>query len=194
VNEVASGRLAGITPRSLKPFSQQELKSVLSDLKDWAKAEPRIAALNEAGGPLKDFVVAAFTLSPYLRDTARLMPSLLASALEEDFRTLLLQIIGEARACWQGANEAEVMSMLRRAKRKTSFLIALADLAGLFDGAEATSWLTRVAEASIAAAFDHLMLAAHDGGKLTLPDPARPCEGTGLVVLGMGKLGGRELN
>jgi glutamate-ammonia-ligase adenylyltransferase len=194
VNEVASGRLAGITPRSLKPFSQQELKSVLSDLKDWAKVEPRIAALNEAGGPLKDFVVAAFTLSPYLRDTARLMPSLLASALEEDFRTLLLQIIGEARACWQGANEAEVMSMLRRAKRKTSFLIALADLAGLFDGAEATGWLTHVAEASIAAAFDHLMLAAHDGGKLTLPDPARPCEGTGLVVLGMGKLGGRELN
>jgi glutamate-ammonia-ligase adenylyltransferase len=194
VNEQISGRLVDIVPRALRPFSQHELKSVLSDFKDWAKSEPRIAALNEAGGPLKDFLAAAFSLSPYLRDTARLMPSLLATALDEDFRDLLGQFIGEARACWQGASEAEVMSALRRTKRKTSFLIALADLAGLFDGAEATEWLTRVAEASIAAAFDHLMLAAHDGGKLTLPDPARPCEGTGLVVLGMGKLGGRELN
>ena len=120
MNEVASGRLADISPRALKPFSQQELKSVLSDLKDWAKAEPRIAALNGAGGPLRDFVVAALTLSPHLRDTARLMPSLLASALEDDFRKLLDQYIGEARASWQGAAEAEVMSALRRAKRRTS--------------------------------------------------------------------------
>jgi glutamate-ammonia-ligase adenylyltransferase len=194
VNEQRGGRLTDIVPAALKPVSQQELKSVLSDLKDWAKTEPRIAALHEAGGPLKDFLVAAFTLSPYLRDTARLMPSLLAVALEDDFRRLLERFVGEARACWQGASEAEVMSALRWAKRKTSFLIALADLAGMFDGAEATEWLTRVAEASIAAAFDHLMLAAHEGGKLTLPDPARPCEDTGLVVLGMGKLGGRELN
>ena len=194
MNEAASGRLADIEPTMLKPFSQQELKSVLSDLKDWAKAEPRIAALNEAGGPLKEFVTAALALSPHLRDTARLMPSLLGSALEDDLRSLLTAFIAEARNSWRGASEAEVMSTLRKAKRKTSFLIALADLAGLFGGAEATEWLTRVAEASIAAAFDHLMLAAHDGGKLTLPDPARPCEGTGLVVLGMGKLGGRELN
>ena len=186
--------MADTVPRALKPFNQQELKSVLSDMKDWAKTEPRIAALNATGGPLKDFLAAALSLSPYLRDTARLMPWLLAAALEDDFRDFLGQLIAEARACWQGTSEAEVMSALRRAKRKTSFLIALADLAGLFDGAEATEWLTRVAEASIAAAFDHLMLAAHDGGKLTLPDPARPCEGTGLVVLGMGKLGGRELN
>ena len=194
MNEAASGRLADIAPKMLKPFSQQELKSTLSDLRDWAKAEPRIAALNEAGGPLKDFVTAALTLSPHLRDTARLMPSLLASALEGDLRMLLREFIAEARTCWRGASETEVMSTLRKAKRRTSFLIALADLAGLFDGAEATEWLTRIAEASIAAAFDHLMLMAHDGGKLTLPDPARPCENTGLVVLGMGKLGGRELN
>ena len=194
MQEEPTGRLADIVPRALKPFSQQELKSALSDLKDWAKSEPRIAALNESGGPLKDFISAALSLSPYLRDTARAMPSLLASALDDDFRELLARFITEARDCWQGASEAEVMSALRRAKRKTSFLIALADLAGMFDGAEVTEWLTRVAEASIAAAFDHLMLAAHDGGKLTLPDPEKPCERTGLVVLGMGKLGGRELN
>lgn len=194
MNRVPGGRLADIMPRPLRPFSQQELKSVMSDLKEWSKAEPRVATLIGSGGPLKDFVVSALTLSPHLRDTARLMPSLLAAALEDDCRTLLEQLIADARACWQGTSEAQIMAALRRIKRQTSFLIALADLAGLFDGAEVTEWLTRVAEASIAAAFDHLMLAAHDGGKLTLANPARPCEATGLVVLGMGKLGGRELN
>ncbi|MCB1445383.1 MAG: bifunctional [glutamine synthetase] adenylyltransferase/[glutamine synthetase]-adenylyl-L-tyrosine phosphorylase [Rhizobiaceae bacterium] len=188
------GRLADIVPRVLKPFSQQELKSVLADFRDWAKSEPGIARLNEAGGPIRDFLAAALTFSPYLRDTARLMPGLLAEALDGDFRMLLDRHVGAARDCWREASEAEVMAALRRAKRRTAFLIALADLAGMFDGAEVTEWLTRIAEACIAAAFDHLMLAAHDGGKLSLPDPARPCEGTGLVVLGMGKLGGRELN
>ena len=194
VKEMPGGRLADIVPKALKPFSQTELKSVLADFRDWGKSDARIAGLNGAGGPLRDFVAAALTLSPYLRDTARLMPELLGEALEADFRERLAAYVGDARGCWRGASEAEVMSALRRAKRKTSFLIALADLAGLFDGAEATEWLTRVAEASIAAAFDHLMRVAHDGGKLTLPDPDRPCADTGLVVLGMGKLGGRELN
>ena len=31
-------------------------------------------------------------------------------------------------------------------------------------------------------------------GKLALPDPARPSEGSGLIVIGMGKLGANELN
>lgn len=190
----AGGRLADIEPRALKPFSQQELKSALSDFRDWGKGETRIAALNEGGGPLKDFLVAALTLSPHLRDTARLMPELLGIAAEDDLRDHLAALVAQARHCWCGATEAEVMSGLRRAKRKCAFLIALADLAGLFQGAEATDWLTSIAEASIACAFDHLMLAAHDGGKLKLPDPENPCQGTGLVVLGMGKLGGRELN
>jgi glutamate-ammonia-ligase adenylyltransferase len=194
VNEVASGRLAEIEPKRIKPLSQQELKSVNADFRDWGKSEPAIARLNEAGGPMRDFLVAALTLSPHLRDTARLMPSLLSAVLDADIRDMLDGLVVEARECWLGATEAEVMTALRRAKRKTSFLIAIADLAGMFTGAEATEWLTRIAEASIACAFDHLMRAAHDGGKLRLPDPERPCERTGLVVLGMGKLGGRELN
>src|SRR6201999_3840461 len=34
----------------------------------------------------------------------------------------------------------------------------------------------------------------HRRGTLKLPDPSRPDEGSGLVVLGMGKLGAHELN
>ena len=40
----------------------------------------------------------------------------------------------------------------------------------------------------------HLLRAAHDAGELRLPDPADPARGGGFTVLGMGKLGARELN
>ena len=192
--EENGGRLCDIEPSALKPFNQQELKSVLSDLKDWARSEPDIAGLVERGGPLKDFVMAAFTLSPYLRDTARLMPSLLSAAITQDIRTLLAEITHQARDAWRGATEAELMTALRRAKRRASFLIAMADMAGLFDGRETTHWLSELADVSISAAFDHLLTIGHQGGKMVLPYEDEPCRATGIVVLGMGKLGGRELN
>ena len=45
-----------------------------------------------------------------------------------------------------------------------------------------------------AAAVDFLLRDAHAQGKLTLPDPQRPAQGSGWILLGMGKLGARELN
>jgi glutamate-ammonia-ligase adenylyltransferase len=75
-----------------------------------------------------------------------------------------------------------------------SFMLALADLAGLFHARETTRWLSRLADAAVAAAIDHLLLAGHHGGKLMLKDPESPSEGSGLIVLGMGKLGAFELN
>ena len=72
MSDTAGGRLADMEPKVLKPLSQQELKSVLSDFRDWGKGEPKIAALNEAGGPLRDFFVAALTLSPTAAATATL--------------------------------------------------------------------------------------------------------------------------
>ncbi len=86
------------------------------------------------------------------------------------------------------------MARLRRAKRKVAFLTALADLARVFTARDTTAWLTSVADAAVAAAIDHLLLAGHDGGKLTLKNRENPAEGSGLIVLGMGKHGARELN
>ena len=46
------------------------------------------------------------------------------------------------------------MSRLRIIKRKVAFLVALADLSRIFDGRVTTAWLSRLAEASVAAAID----------------------------------------
>jgi glutamate-ammonia-ligase adenylyltransferase len=190
----APARLADLTVNPIRILGRDEAKAVAADLKDWGKAEPTIARALADAPVVRNFVTAAFTLSPFLNDIARISPALLAEALEGDLRVILNETIAGARNAWSIDTETELMTRLRRAKRRAAFLIALGDLGGLFDGAEATSWLTALAEACITAAIDHLLLAAHQSGKLILKDVARPSEKSGLIVLGMGKLGGRELN
>ncbi|MEF0939796.1 bifunctional [glutamine synthetase] adenylyltransferase/[glutamine synthetase]-adenylyl-L-tyrosine phosphorylase [Rhizobium sp. BR 362] len=193
--------LQDVPPGRLRPLNQTELKATLADLKDIAASEPAIAALLGGDGPLRDFIVAALTLSPYLRETANLDPALLVAAVSKPLSPQIELLVAEARRAWLPAQEgapspaeSEVMSRLRIAKRRASFLIALADLARIFDGRATTRWLSALAEASISAAIDHLLLSSHETGKIVLRDPWTPSRGSGLIVLGMGKLGAEELN
>ncbi len=196
----AEMRLDEVRSDAIRTFTQTELKSVLSSLKDIAKREVAVADLLASDDPLKDFVANAFTLSPYLRDAAVADEGLLTLAISEPVETALAKLVTEARDCWrpngEGSipTEAEVMTSLRVAKRRLSFIAALADLGRVFTARDTTRWLSDMADAALAAAIDHLLLANHNSGKLKLKNTDAPSEGSGLVVLGMGKLGARELN
>lgn len=184
---------------ALKPLNQSELKLAMTDLAEIGREQPAVAAMLKAGGPLCDFIAAAFTLSPYLRDAANIDNDILAAAISAPLEPQIEALIKEARDSWQAEEgvfpaESVVMTRLRRIKRKVAFLVALADLARIFDGRQTTGWLSALAEASVAAAVDHLLMSAHESGKLVIKDAGKPSEGSGLIVLGMGKLGASELN
>ena len=51
-------------------------------------------------GPLRDFIVAALTLSPYLRETANLDPALLAAAISEPLSPQIEVLVADARRAW----------------------------------------------------------------------------------------------
>ncbi|MFS8044751.1 bifunctional [glutamine synthetase] adenylyltransferase/[glutamine synthetase]-adenylyl-L-tyrosine phosphorylase [Rhizobium sp. BR 314] len=193
--------LRDVPPGRLRPLNQTETKSALADLKQMAAAEPAIAALLAGESALRDFVVAVLALSPHLRETANLEPSLLVAAIEKPLTPRIETLVKQARNAWrpvdgeeQSPSESEVMSRLRVAKRRASFLAALADLARIHDGRTTTRWLSELAEASISAAIDHLLLSSHEAGKISVADTAVPSQNSGLIVLGMGKLGAKELN
>ncbi|MFD1327635.1 bifunctional [glutamine synthetase] adenylyltransferase/[glutamine synthetase]-adenylyl-L-tyrosine phosphorylase [Mycoplana ramosa] len=192
-------RLSDIETCPIRPSSQTEARSVLSDLKDIARDNAEVAALLASESVLKDFVVAAFTLSPYLRDTARVTPDFLSLAISKPLLPLIQEAVSAARrasdpSLHEDTGEAAVMARLRQAKRKVAFLTAMADLGRLIDGRQTTRLLSDLAEAAVSAAVDHLLLSAATSGKLKLQDAARPSQGSGLIVLGMGKLGAAELN
>ncbi len=184
----------------LSALTKQDAKSAAAFLKNAAKDEPALQQIIDHGGAPHEFAVAAMSLSPYLREIAELNPALLTAALTQPIDQQLEEIIARAREAWwpdpdvQESAETALMNQLRLAKRQASFVIAMADLARLFGARETTLWLSRLAEACVSAAVDFLLLSLADSGKIEIADRERPSHGSGVVVLGMGKLGACELN
>ena len=87
-----------------------------------------------------------------------------------------------------------LMKGLRTAKRQAALSIALADITGQWTLEQVTQALSALAERSLQVTADHLLRALAKQGRLPLANPDNPSEGSGLVILGMGKLGARELN
>jgi glutamate-ammonia-ligase adenylyltransferase len=87
--------------------------------------------------------------------------------------------------------EPDFLAELRRARRRELARIAWRDLAGRADTAETLEALTALADAAIVAAhaWAERSLAARYGTPRDEHGAAQP-----LIVVGMGKLGGRELN
>lgn len=94
---------------------------------------------------------------------------------------------------------AALATILRQAKRQGALAAAVGDITGLWPLDRVTGALSDLAEAAIDAACAHLLRDAAARGELRLSgasraDPRLVGRNSGLVVLGMGKLGGRELN
>ena len=145
-------------------------------------------------GRTRDVLLGLADHSPYLwaliqEDPARLV-RLLRRPPEESLDALIHTL-----AARRDEHEADLMPALRRAKRKSALLIALADIGGIWDVVATTEALTRFADAAVRAALDFLLRKHARAGHLALDADAADIEsGSGLVVLALGKHGARELN
>ena len=94
----------------------------------------------------------------------------------------------------EAADAEACMRELRAARRLTALGVALADLCGLWDLEAVTAALSDFADTAVDSALGFLLCRAQARGDVALPDPEAPTRDCGLAVLGMGKLGARELN
>ena len=92
------------------------------------------------------------------------------------------------------SDTTDMMRQLRIAKRRTALLTALADISDTWQLEEITAALSSLADRALSLAAAHLLRRAHDKGDIVLPYPDTPAQDSGLVVIGMGKLGAQELN
>jgi glutamate-ammonia-ligase adenylyltransferase len=104
------------------------------------------------------------------------------------------EALNELAATPLAARRDRVAAALRRAKRVIALTTAIADIGGIWPLERVTGALSDLAEATLSLAVAHQLRTAHDAGELRLPDPRDPARGGGFTVLGMGKLGARELN
>lgn len=94
----------------------------------------------------------------------------------------------------ESLNEAELMKLLRVAKRQMALTIAVADLTDTWSLEQVTSTLSDLACACLSVATAHLLRETAKSGGISLVNPDDPEVGSGFIILGMGKLGARELN
>ena len=117
----------------------------------------------------RDVLLGLADHSPYLWALVREDPGRLVRLLQrppsESLDALVLALAGR-----RDENEADLMRALRRAKRESALLVALADIGGVWDIVEATEALTRFADAAVRAAIDFLLRSHARAGLLAL-DP-----------------------
>jgi glutamate-ammonia-ligase adenylyltransferase len=87
-------------------------------------------------------------------------------------------------------DQTELMRELRFAKGKLALLVALADIAGIWELEKVTAALSDFAQDCLIITIRHLLAAGKKRGDITHGES----KDSGLIILGMGKLGGRELN
>ncbi|PRD45999.1 bifunctional glutamine-synthetase adenylyltransferase/deadenyltransferase [Phyllobacterium phragmitis] len=183
--------------KPLIPINTAMAAELLADLRDSVvQADCPKLAKQLDNQPSAAFLCAVLELSPFLREVLLRRPGIIETLCETPLEARLEQVFSEisASSISDGVTETTLMAALRRMKQEAHVLIALADLAGLFETAQTTGWLTRMAEACIRAAVCFLLRDADESGKIKLPDRAKPETGCGWIVLGMGKLGAHELN
>ena len=132
--------------------------------------------------------------APYLADLAVREEATLRLLAREGPQTAVDRAMATLRTLAPASSRATIAAGLRQAKRQVALATAVADLGGLWTLDQVTGALSDLAQATLDCATAHLLLAAHISHELTLPDPSRPTHACGFVALGMGKLGGHELN
>ena len=160
----------------------------------------RFAALGDAearlmrqAGPLAT-IRALGGNSPYLSDLAVREAAALRRLWRDGPDAVLAASMRDIARAPATAHRAELAAILRRAKRRVALAAAVADIGGIWPLERVTGTLAALAEAALDASVGFGLRAAMARGALQLPRGRRMLAECGLTVLGMGKLGARELN
>ena len=182
-------------PRLFAPVeAKQRLEGWLAGLepeqsaaiRDFADRFPRVRTI----------LLGIAEASPYLFDLLRADPDRAVRLLRCDPDAHLAALI-ERTSCAvvDAASEADAMQQLRRMKSEAALLIALCDIGGVWPVMRLTQALTDLAIASVQSALRYLLRQETARGRLLTRAEADNAEdGSGMVVLAMGKMGAGELN
>src|SRR5665213_540758 len=175
-------------------------KAAKARIADWLAGVPlaqakSLKALLAAHPTLATLLESLTESSPYLWALASSDPGRLLRVLGADpDRHLASLLAGHSRAVAATTDAAKAMRLLRRMKAEAALLIALADIGGVWPVMRATRALTDLADAAVDAATRFVLAEAARDGRLAPKDKARPQDGSGYIVLAMGKMGAFELN
>ncbi len=174
-----------------------------SGLERWQEAVARTgdpdlqaAAANLLGdGGSRQLLNSVFGNSSFLTLCAEQEPAFTVSLFTDGPDASCRRIMDSVSEISQKAASGEDPARsLRFAKRRLALTTALADIAEVWSLEAVTGSLSDFADAAIDCALSYLLAQAAGRGVIGLPDVSDPSRDSGLIVIGMGKLGARELN
>ncbi len=175
-------------------YSIQDAKRLRADwleraakLEDAALADWMIAS---ADHPI---VEAVFANSPYLSRLLLKHPSSARDMLNHGAAKTADQLLASLAEPSAGTSREALMKQLRQTKSKLALVVALADLSGEFALEEVTLRLSQMASTALEASLKLLLAEAHRRGEIAW-QADEAAFGSGIIILGMGKLGAYELN
>jgi [glutamine synthetase] adenylyltransferase / [glutamine synthetase]-adenylyl-L-tyrosine phosphorylase len=140
-------------------------------------------------------LAALFGNSPFLTQCCLKEPDFLLRLVQQGPDTIFAELDQSLNRHFPTTEDQHgLMRELRIAKQRAALLVAIADIAGWWPLARVTGALSTIAAAALGRAVRHLLAAAAAGGEIELAHPTEPERDSGLIVLGMGKLGACELN
>jgi glutamate-ammonia-ligase adenylyltransferase len=182
------------------PTDLNALKVGLEQLNDAANASPdrtiphRIELLL-FHSKAHELITSVLANSPYLTWCATVDPGFFCILLEsgpDHAASLAFNLLENKQK--EILNEDEIAKILRVAKRRVSLTIAIADITNYWSLEKITGTLSDLASTCLSIAASYLLREMAKSGGISLPDMNNPENNSGLVILGMGKLGARELN
>ena len=144
---------------------------------------------------VKRLMDAVFAQSPFLTRCMLRDIGFFADLLKRGPTSVLEEIVvGLNEQLGGQTDRAGLMADLRRARQRVALAVALGDLGGRLDLDEVTGWLSDFADAALRVCLRHLLAQAQHKGQMAPPAGPDPLTDCGYTILGMGKLGARELN
>ena len=133
--------------------------------------------------------------SPFLAQCLQRDAAFTSTLLQRGPNDIFDEIIASLRALMDTKfDSVKLMATLREAKRNAALTIAVGDISGVWDVDKVMDALSTFADESISTATRYVLRHHANAGRipdLNKEDPEKEC---GFVILGLGKLGARELN
>jgi glutamate-ammonia-ligase adenylyltransferase len=189
------GFATAVWPRPADPAAvRRERETLAVEIAGLEGAAAHLARI--AGTPAGDAALAAlFGNSPFLTHCVQRDPVFAGDLLRDGPDAALDAVFADLDRAAQDSVTGEALARcLRVARQRAALTIAMADIGGCWVLTRVTTALSDFADRAIGLAVEDQLRALAASGAITLPHPAQPARDSGLVVLGRGKLGGRELN
>ncbi len=177
--------------------AERLIPDLLDRLRDCEGDAPAaLLASIESGDDVCALMTSVFGSSPFLTQLALREAAWLADYIQNGPDTSINAVLASIRNDARQLDDQNALARaLRIAKRRLALGVALADIAGVWPLEKVTHALSDLADAATDAAAAFVVRRAAERGAFELDeDNDDPLSQSGFIILGMGKLGGRELN